>query len=149
MALAAAVYMSTMGRCGLRKVAELNYHKAHYAAEQIDALRGFVVDKRKPFFNEFVVKCPKSVASVNAHLLGEHGILGGYDLGQAYPHLKNHMLVAVTEMNTKEQIDELAAALRHLSPKPPKKAVKKARRAVKKPARQAAKTTQKAARRAR
>ena len=141
MALAAAVYMSTMGKCGLRNVAELNYHKAHYAAEQIDALRGFVVDKRKPFFNEFVVKCPKSVATVNAYLLDEHGIIGGYDLGQDYPHLKNHMLVAVTEMNTKEQIDDLAAALEHLSPKPPKKAVKKA---VKKPARQAAKSARRA-----
>ena len=146
MALAAAVYMSTMGKCGLRNVAELNYHKAHYAAEQIDALRGFVVDKRKPFFNEFVVKCPKSVATVNAHLLDEHGILGGYDLGQEYPHLKNHMLVAVTEMNTKEQIDELVAVLEHLSPRPPKKAVKKA---AKKPARKATKAAQKAARRAR
>lgn len=146
MALAAAVYMSTMGKCGLRNVAELNYHKAHYAAGQIDALRGFVVDKRRPFFNEFVVKCPKSVAVVNAHLLSEHGIIGGYDLSQAYPHLKNHMLVAVTEMNTKEKIDELVAALGHLSPKLPKKV---AGRAAKKPARKAARTTRKPARRAR
>jgi glycine dehydrogenase subunit 1 len=134
MALAAAVYLSTMGKCGLRQVAELNYHKAHYAAEQIDALRGFVVDQGKPFFNEFVVKCPKNVAAINAHLLDEHGIIGGYDLGQEYPRLKNHMLVAVTEMNTKEQIDELVAALRKLAPKPPKKAVKKPapKKAVKK-----------------
>jgi glycine dehydrogenase subunit 1 len=128
MALAAAVYLSTLGKCGLRAVAELNYHKAHYAAGQIDALRGFVVDRRKPFFNEFVVKCPKSVAAVNATLLDEHGILGGYDLGQDYPQLKNHMLMAVTEMNTKEQIDELVAALEPLSPKPPKKAVKQVAR---------------------
>jgi hypothetical protein len=85
-----------------------------------------VVDRRKPFFNEFVVKCPRSIADVNAHLLDEHGILGGYDLGQDYAHLKNHMLVAVTEMNTKEQIDELVAVLEHLSPKLPKKPVKKA-----------------------
>lgn len=141
MALAAAVYMSTLGKCGLRTVAELNYHKAHYAAEQIGALRGFVVDKSKPFFNEFVVKCPKSVAAVNAHLLDEHGIIGGYDLGQDYPQLKNHLLVAVTEMNTKEQIDELVAALEHLSPKPPKKAVKKA---SKKPAKKAAKSARRA-----
>jgi glycine dehydrogenase subunit 1 len=142
MALAAAVYMSTMGKCGLRHVAELNYHKAHYAAGQIDALRGFVVDKSKPFFNEFVVKCPTSVARVNVHLLDEHGIIGGYDLGQDYAHLKNHMLVAVTEMNTKEQIDELAAALEHLSPKPPRKVVKK-------PAKKTAKKAVKSARRAR
>jgi len=124
-ALAAAVYLSTLGKCGLRQVAELNYHKAHYAADQIDALRGFVVDKSKPFFNEFIVKCPKSVATINAHLLNEHGILGGYDLGRDYPHLKNHMLIAVTEMNTRDQIDELTQALQEFSPKPVKKVTRK------------------------
>jgi len=132
MALAAAVYMATMGKCGLRQVAELNYHKAHYAAEQIDALRGFVVDKSKPFFNEFVVKCPKSVAAINEQLLEEHGIIGGYDLGREYPQLKNRMLVAVTEMNTKDQIDELVAALKEFAPKPATKATKKAAKAAKK-----------------
>ena len=142
MALAAAVYMATMGRCGMRQVAELNYHKAHYAAEQIDGLRGFVADKSQPFFNEFVVKCPKSVGAVNVHLLDERGIIGGYDLGQEYPHLKNHMLVAVTEMNSKEHIDEFVAALGELSPKPPKKAKKPV--AKKKTAARAAKGTRRA-----
>jgi len=60
MALAAAVYMSTLGKCGLRTVAELCYHKSHYAAAEIDALRGYVVDTRRPFFKEFVVKCPSA-----------------------------------------------------------------------------------------
>src|SRR5690606_36196631 len=56
MALAAAIYLSLMGKHGLRKVAELCYHKAHYAADRIDALEGFDVDRSKPFFHEFVVK---------------------------------------------------------------------------------------------
>lgn len=111
MALAACVYLSLMGKCGLRTVAELCYHKAHYAARQLDALDGFQVDMSKPFFNEFVVKCPQPVQAINDALI-EKGIIGGYDLGQDYPHLKNHMLVAVTEMNRKEEIDALAAALK-------------------------------------
>jgi glycine dehydrogenase subunit 1 len=54
------------------------------------------------------------VDEVNAHLL-EHGILGGYDLGQDYPALKNHMLVAVTEMNSKQDIDVFAEVLSEVS----------------------------------
>ncbi len=110
MALAAAVYLSLMGRHGLRKVAELCYHKAHYAADQIDKLPGFKVDRSRPFFHEFVVECPTDVQTVNDRLV-EEGIVGGYDLGRDYPHLKNHMLVCVTEMNRREEIDALVSAL--------------------------------------
>jgi glycine dehydrogenase subunit 1 len=110
MSLAAAVYLSLMGKYGLRKVAELCYHKAHYAAKEIAARKGYEVDQSKPFFNEFVVKCPRPVAEINQHLM-ERGIIGGYDLGTDYPHLKNHMLVCVTEMNSKDEIDALVEAL--------------------------------------
>ena len=58
---------------------------------------------------------PSRSAEINAHLL-EHGILGGYDLGQDYPALKNHMLIAVTEMNSKEEIDTLVEVLRRRWP---------------------------------
>lgn len=114
MSLAAAVYLSLMGKNGLRKVAELNYHKAHYAADQIDKLKGFSVMREKPFFNEFMMRCPKSVADINNGLI-EHGIMGGYDLGQDYAHLKDHMLLAVTEMNSKDEIDALVAALKEVA----------------------------------
>ncbi len=83
MALASTIYMSLLGKQGLRKVAELCYHKAHYAASRISAMPGFIAGFNAPFFNEFVVHCPQPVAEINDHLL-EHGILGGYDLGQAY-----------------------------------------------------------------
>ena len=109
-ALAACVYLSTLGKSGLRQVAELCYHKAHYAAAEINLLPGYRVDLEREFFNEFVVYCPRPVAEINASLQ-EHKIIGGYDLSRDYPHLGNAMLVAVTEMNTREQIDGLVKAL--------------------------------------
>ncbi len=111
MALATAVYLSLMGKNGLRKVAELNYHKAHYAADSIDKLDGYRVVRDKPFFNEFMVRCPKPVAEINAQLMG-NGIVGGYDLGADYAHLKDHSLFCVTEMNGKDEIDALVEALK-------------------------------------
>jgi len=110
MALASAVYLSVMGKQGVRRVAELCYHKAHYAAEKIGALPEYRIWNTGPFFHEFVVACPIPVAAINTALL-DYQILGGYDLGQDYPELKNHMLLAVTEMNSREEIDALAAAL--------------------------------------
>jgi glycine dehydrogenase subunit 1 len=114
MALASAIYLSILGKQGLRQVAELCYHKAHYAARKLVGLPGYNRWSNTPFFNEFVLRCPASVEEINAHLL-EHGILGGYDLGQDYPALKNHMMVAITEMNNKEDIDMLADVLAEVS----------------------------------
>jgi glycine dehydrogenase subunit 1 len=114
MALAATIYMAALGKHGLRKVAELNYHKAHYAANAIDAVKGFSIVRCKPFFNEFVVRCPAPVEKVNDFLLDgieSVEIIGGYDLAQDYPQLANQMLVAVTEMNSRHEIDLLAEAL--------------------------------------
>ncbi len=110
LALAAAVYLSLLGKSGFKQVAELCYHKAHYAAEKISRVKGYSLCFDTPFFHEFSVCCPKPVAEINAHLL-EHGFLGGYDLGKDYPTLKDHMLLAVTEMNTKDEIDALVDVL--------------------------------------
>ncbi len=109
-ALASTVYMSLLGKQGLRKVAQLCYHKAQYAAREISALPGYELLDGTPFFNEFAVRCPQPVEAINAHLL-DHGILGGYDLGQDYPELENYALFAVTEMNTKDEIDLLVEIL--------------------------------------
>lgn len=115
MALAAAVYMAALGRCGMRQVAELCYHKAHYAAEEIDALDGFSVIRDKPFFKEFVVRCPRPVAEINDDLLRGYVIMGGYDLGEDYPDLEDHMLLCVTEMNPRQEIDLLVRALKEVT----------------------------------
>lgn len=114
MALAAAVYLSLMGRQGMRRVAELCYHRAHYAAAEIAKLPGYQVLDRGPFFKEFAVRCPRPVPEVNA-ALRERGIIGGYDLSQDYPQLANTMLLCVTEMNSRAEIDGLVEALREFA----------------------------------
>ncbi|MCH8094622.1 MAG: aminomethyl-transferring glycine dehydrogenase subunit GcvPA [Chloroflexi bacterium] len=110
MALAVTAYLCSVGRAGLKQVAELCYHKAHYAAQSIDQLEGYEIWNQGPFFHEFVVRCPRPVADINRALL-DHDIIGGYDLGQDYPELRDHMLIAVTELNPKEEIDELVEVL--------------------------------------
>jgi len=113
LALAAAVYMSTLGKSGLQEVANLCYQKAHYAASELSKLDGYSLQFNDPFFHEFTLKCPKPASEVNQYLL-ENGILGGYDLGNDYPALKDHLLVAVTEMNSKEEIDMLVEVLKEM-----------------------------------
>ncbi|MBP8996758.1 MAG: aminomethyl-transferring glycine dehydrogenase subunit GcvPA [Anaerolineaceae bacterium] len=111
MALAATVYMSLLGKQGMKQVANLCYQKAHYAATMINNLPGFTALSDTPFFHEFVVRCPMDVGHLNEHLL-EMGFLGGYDLGMVNPSLKNHMLVAVTEMLSKQEIEDFVDALK-------------------------------------
>ena len=101
-----------MGRHGLRQVAELCYHKAHYAAARIAELPGYELVSTWPFFNEFVVRPPISPTEVNARLSRDHNIVGGYDLGLDYPTLQGTMLLCATEMNSRAEIDELVSALR-------------------------------------
>jgi glycine dehydrogenase subunit 1 len=113
-ALAAAVYLATLGKSGLRRVAELCFHKSHYAAARLAALPGFAINPQapdKPFFKEFVVRLPRPAAEVNRRLREELGIIGGYDLGHDDPRLRDHMLVAVTELHTRATIDRFAEAL--------------------------------------
>ena len=106
-ALASTIYMAAMGKQGLRQIAELCYHKSHYAANQINALPGYSLPISDPFFQEFVVQCPDSPAKINKKLM-ELNILGGLDVNEKIP---NGMLLCVTEMNSKEDIDALVAAL--------------------------------------
>ncbi|GIO27501.1 aminomethyl-transferring glycine dehydrogenase subunit GcvPA [Ornithinibacillus bavariensis] len=108
-ALASAVAMSSIGKHGLKKMAELNMHKARYAKKQLE-VAGFEVVHDGSFFNEFVVKLPVPVKVANDKLL-EKGIIGGYDLAAYYPELEGHMLVAVTEIRTKEEIDAFVKEL--------------------------------------
>jgi glycine dehydrogenase subunit 1 len=114
-ALAAAIYIAAMGKHGLRTVAELSYHKAHFAASLLSQVPGYQVISTWPFFKEFVVRCPKPVAAINQFLLDEYGIVGGYDLGQDYPDLQDHTLLCVTEMNSRAEIEQLAEALEEIA----------------------------------
>ena len=106
-ALASTIYLAAMGRHGLRQVAELCYHKAHYAASAISGLNGYSLPQPGQFFQEFVVSCPENPSEVNRRLM-DRNILGGLDVSDRF---ENGMLLCVTEMNSREDIDALVEAL--------------------------------------
>lgn len=110
LALAAAIYLSLLGKNGLRQVANLCYQKAHHAAKLISQVPGYEVDTTTPFFNEFIVKCPQDPGKINEFLL-DNNILGGLALREFYPETENWMLVALTEKNTLDEINLLCEML--------------------------------------
>lgn len=105
LALAASVAMTALGKRGVQEMAKQNIVKTRYAKNAFEAA-GFTVPFQGAHFNEIVVKTNKPVSEINQKLL-EKGIIGGYDLGRNYPELENHVLIAVTELRTKEEIDQL------------------------------------------
>ena len=105
-ALMSTVYMALQGKKGLKHLAELCYHKSHYAAEKINKLPGFQVQTNN-FFKEFTISSPVPVNELNEHL-HKNKIIGGYDVSNL---IKNGMLLAITEMNSKEEIDNLITIL--------------------------------------
>lgn len=106
-ALASAVAMSALGKTGVKEMANQNLQKAHYAQRKLEEYGIPLSFPDAPFFNEFAIQLRRPTAQVNQYLL-EQGILGGYDLGNVERALDHHMLVAVTEMRTKEEIDRFA-----------------------------------------
>jgi glycine dehydrogenase subunit 1 len=105
-ALAAAVYMTVMGKEGLKEVAEQCMRKSHYAYNQLVKSGICKPVFNKPFFKEFAVETTAASDKVKEELL-QAGILGGYSLDKDYPELKNSLLFCVTEKRSKEEIDRL------------------------------------------
>jgi glycine dehydrogenase subunit 1 len=108
-ALAASVYLSTVGKEGYVEVASQCAQKAHYAQKAL-AAKGIGTIFKAPFFQEFVIKLSGNIVEINKKLLAQ-GIIGGLDLGCYYPELAGSMLLCVTENRTKAQIDALVAGL--------------------------------------
>ncbi len=104
-ALAASVAMTALGKNGVKEMAVQNITKTHYAKQAFEQA-GFEVPFQGPHFNEIVVKVNGSISEGNKKLL-EKGIIGGFDIGRVNADLKNHVLIAVTEQRTKEEIDAL------------------------------------------
>ena len=106
---AAGVYLATMGPKGMKEVGESIISRSAYAAKKIAAIDGVSVRFSGPSFKEFVVdfsETGKSVEQINKALL-QAGIIGGYDLSGLYPELTGCMLLCVTEIHMKEDIDRL------------------------------------------
>ena len=106
-ALMSTVYMASLGKRGMRRVAELCYHKAQYAANLIARIPGYSLPISGKFFQEFVVECPLPPSEINERLL-DFGIIGGFDISS---HVPNGMLVCVSELNSRDEIERLASAL--------------------------------------
>ena len=111
MALAAAVYLSTMGKQGLRKVANLCLQKAHYLAKRLTELPGVeLVYPQARFFKEFVVSLPRPAEEVAQALLPNY--LAGLPLSRYEAGREHHLLIAATEKRTRQEMDEFVHALR-------------------------------------
>lgn len=108
--LAATVYMETMGKQGIREVAEQSFHKAHYLAEKINEIPGFKLANDKPFFNEFLVETPVA-AEIIVKEGKENGFLPGFDPSR-FEGAKSGLLIAVTEKRTKEEMDNFVEFLK-------------------------------------
>ncbi|WP_163195334.1 aminomethyl-transferring glycine dehydrogenase subunit GcvPA [Clostridium thermarum] len=112
-ALAAAVYMTTLGKQGIKEVAQQSMKKAHYAYKQLIKTGKYAPLFNKPFFMEFAVKSPVDISKLNEQLL-TNGILGGYDLGRDYPRYRDGSLLCVTEKRTKSEIDNLVQIMEEI-----------------------------------
>lgn len=110
-ALAATVYLETMGRRGLQEVAVQCAQKAAYAAARISEIKGFSVPYSGPRFNEFVVTGPSNARELLARLASEKGITGGLALSRYFKDRPNDFLVCVTELNSRADIDALVEGL--------------------------------------
>jgi glycine dehydrogenase subunit 1 len=110
-ALAATIYLSLLGRNGLRALAKQNLAKAQYAAKQLLCIPGATTPFAAPFFNEFVVKVPCDAGEFLA-ALEEQKLIGGFSLERFYPELKDHLLVCTTEMVTRAAIDRMVEVYR-------------------------------------
>ncbi len=115
-ALAATVYLETMGRRGLQEVAAQCAQKTAYAARRISELAGFSLPFTAPRFNEFVVRAPVEAKPLLSRLASERNITGGLALSRYYPDRRNEFLVCMTEMNSRVEIDALVAGLASLAP---------------------------------
>jgi glycine cleavage system P protein (glycine dehydrogenase) subunit 1 len=109
-ALAATIQLCVLGKVGLRRLAELNLQRATYARQQLAALPGCRVPYSGPTFNEFVLETPKAACDLIRQLSTQR-LIPGVDLGRFDPERSRQLLVCVTEMNSREDIDRLCAAL--------------------------------------
>ncbi len=112
-ALAATIYLSLLGKRGLKALAEQNLAKAHYAARELAAVPGVSIPFSGRFFNEFTVRVPGRAEELLAALRDEE-IIGGLPLGRFYPELSDHLLIAATETASRADMDRMVRIYRQV-----------------------------------
>lgn len=110
-ALAACVYLTLLGKEGIREIGEINMDRAWYLRDRISELGDFSVKPDLPVFNEFVVESKKGWPALEAATMRQN-IFPGLDLSVFYPEMKNHFLVCATETKSKEDLDKFVEALK-------------------------------------
>ncbi|MBF0521693.1 MAG: aminomethyl-transferring glycine dehydrogenase subunit GcvPA [Candidatus Omnitrophica bacterium] len=109
-AIQGLIYMSLLGKEGLKELAELNFKKAEFARQTLEKIKGVQVKRSSPTFNEFTVCLPKDASLVIEQMV-DKGFAAGFPLGRYYPGMENYMSIAVTEKRTKQEILNYAKAL--------------------------------------
>jgi glycine dehydrogenase subunit 1 len=109
-ALRAVIYLSILGKEGVRELADFNYRKSEFAKTIIDKIPGVQVKRSSPTFNEFTVVLPVNADEVVNHMI-DKGFACGFPLGRFYKGMDNYLLVAVTEKRSKEEIVKFAESL--------------------------------------
>jgi glycine dehydrogenase subunit 1 len=109
-ALMATIFLSCLGKEGLRELAMMNLSKTEYAKKAVSRMEGCEIVFSSPTFNEFVLEIDKDPEKV-LERIKEEGILGGLPMRNFYPELDHHLLITVTEMNTREEINRWAKVL--------------------------------------
>jgi glycine dehydrogenase subunit 1 len=109
-ALAATIHLCTLGKVGLRQLARLNLQRAAYTRQQLAAIPGCHLPCSGPTFNEFVLETPKAARDILTQLMDQR-LIPGLDLGRFYPDRARQLLLCVTEMNSRDDIDRLCTAL--------------------------------------
>ena len=110
-AMQSMIYMSLLGKGGLKELAQLNCDKAEFTRQSLATVHGIEVKRSSPTFNEFAVHLPRDASSVAAQMI-EKGFAAGFPLGRYYPGMENYLLVAVTEKRTKDDILNFTKALK-------------------------------------
>jgi glycine dehydrogenase subunit 1 len=109
-ALRAIIYLSLIGKEGLKELAELNYQKSEFAKELLAKIPKVEVKRSSPTFNEFTVVLPRRVDHVIKKMAAK-GFIAGFPLGKYYKGMDNYLLVTVTEIKSKDDIVQFAQAL--------------------------------------
>ncbi len=107
----ATIYMSLVGKYGLKQVALLSMDKAYRAFEKISAIRGFEPYFSGSFVREFVIRTPIPAADIVNKMIEEKSILPGISLHKYYPGMENALMVAITEKRTEAEIEMFGQAL--------------------------------------
>jgi len=109
-AVQALVFMTLLGKQGLKELAQLNLNKTEFARQTLEKIKGVQVKRSSPTFNEFTLYLSKNANDVVEAMM-KKGFAAGFPLGRYYPGMENYLLVAVTEKRTREEIIEYAKSL--------------------------------------